>query len=227
MTTAVITGGARGIGRAIAFDLLARGIRQLAITARTEDELYKARDALTARGATVLAFQADVRDAGAMQRVVDASLTYFGQIDAWINNAGVAVRRPFAEMKPEEWDEITDTNVKGVFVCTRLVLPHMLARRSGVIINVASGAGKVGFPELSVYCASKFAVVGFSESLAREVKDYGVRVYAVCPGSTDTRMYRSLFPERKPVHTPEAVARVVGKLVVGEVPVTPEYCIDV
>ena len=128
---------------------------------------------------------------------------------------------------PTEWDEIIDVNLKGVLICTALVLPRMLANGQGVIVNIASGAGKAGFPELSVYCASKFGVVGFTESLAREVSGSGVRVYAVCPGSTDTRMYRSLYPEREPGKKPEDVARVVGRLVAGELQVSPGRCVEV
>ncbi|MCL6558272.1 MAG: SDR family oxidoreductase, partial [Firmicutes bacterium] len=175
----------------------------------------------------VLAFQADVRDHEAMAAVVAETVEVFRRVDVLVNNAGVARRKIFLQTSPAEWDEIIDVNLKGVLVCTALVLPRMVANRKGVIVNIASGAGKAGFPELSVYCASKFGVVGFTESLAKEVSGSGVRVYAVCPGSTDTRMYRSLYPEREPAAKPEDVARVVGGLVAGELQVSPGRCVEV
>lgn len=227
MKTAVITGGSRGIGRAIAFELLHRGITRLAITARTAEKLSEAKEALAAAGAEVLAFQADVRDRETMAAVVGETVNVFGRIDAWVNNAGVARRKLFLETSPAEWEEIIDVNLKGVLVCTAAVLPHMVANGKGVIVNIASGAGKAGFPELSVYCASKFGVVGFTESLAREVGGSGVKVYAVCPGSTDTRMYRSLYPEREPAAKPEEVARVVGRLVASRLAAPPGRCVEV
>jgi 3-oxoacyl-[acyl-carrier protein] reductase len=227
MKTAVITGGSRGIGRAIAFELLHRGITRLAITARTAEKLSEAKEALAAAGAEVLAFQADVRDRETMAAVVGETVNAFGRIDAWVNNAGMARRKLFLETSPAEWEEIIDVNLKGVLVCTAAVLPHMVANGKGVIVNIASGAGKVGFPELSVYCASKFGVVGFTESLAREVGGSGVKVYAICPGSTDTRMYRSLYPEREPAAKPEEVARVVGRLVTGRLAAPPGCCVEV
>ncbi|HIE12274.1 MAG TPA: SDR family oxidoreductase [Desulfotomaculum sp.] len=119
-----------------------------------------------------------------------------------------------------------DVNLRGVLICTYLILPYMLANGEGMIVNIASGAGKTGFAELSVYCATKFAVVGFTESLAKELGGYGVKVWAVCPGATDTRMYRSLFPEREPVRRPEEVARVIGKLVTGELAPPLGSCVE-
>ena len=227
MRTALVTGGSRGIGRAIALEFVHRGITRLAITARTEEKLSGAKGVLEAAGAKVLAFQADVRDYEAMAAVVAETVKVFGGIDILVNNAGVARRKIFLQTSPAEWDEIIDVNLKGVLVCTARVLPRMVANGKGVIINIASGAGKAGFPELSVYCASKFGIVGFTESLAKEVSGSGVRVYAVCPGSTDTRMYRSLYPEREPAAKPEDVARVVGGLVAGELQVSPGRCVEV
>ena len=88
----------------------------------------------------------------------------------------------------EEWDKTIDTNLKGAFLCTKAVLPSMIQNRSGVIINVSSGAGKTGFPDLSAYCASKFGMIGLTESLAWEVGNYSIRVMAICPGEVDTKM---------------------------------------
>jgi 3-oxoacyl-[acyl-carrier protein] reductase len=227
MRTALVTGGSRGIGRAIALELAHRGITRLAIAARTDEKLPETKEALEAAGTEVLTFRADVRDYEAMAAVVAETVKGFGGIDVLVNNAGVARRKIFLQTSPAEWDEIIDVNLKGVLVCTALVLPCMVANGKGVIVNIASGAGKAGFPELSVYCASKFGVVGFTESLAKEVSGSGVRIHAVCPGSTDTRMYRSLYPEREPAAKPEDVARVVGKLVTGGLQVSPGRCVEV
>jgi 3-oxoacyl-[acyl-carrier protein] reductase len=227
MRTALVTGGSRGIGRAIALELVRRGITRLAVTARTEEKLSEAKRVLEAAGAEVLAFRADVQNYEAIAAVFGKTEKTYGRIDVLVNNAGVALRKTFLQMSPTAWDEIIDVNLKGVLVCTALVLPRMVANGKGVIVNIASGAGKAGFPELSVYCASKFGVVGFTESLAKEVSGSGVRVFAVCPGSTDTRMYRSLYPEREPAAKPEDVARVVGKLVTGELQVSPGRCVEV
>lgn len=226
MKAAVITGGARGIGKAIAHELLGRGFRRLAITARTREKLQAAEESLTAAGAQVLAFAADVCDCEAMGAVVREVIETFGRVDLWVNNAGVAQRKAFAATTPAEWDEMIDVNLRGVLICTYLILPYMLANGEGMIVNIASGAGKTGFAELSVYCATKFAVVGFTESLAKELGGYGVKVWAVCPGATDTRMYRSLFPEREPVRRPEEVARVIGKLVTGELAPPLGSCVE-
>jgi 3-oxoacyl-[acyl-carrier protein] reductase len=227
MQTALVTGGARGIGLAIALALAHRGITRLAVSARTEQKLSEAKEVLEASGAKALVFHADVRDFDAMASVIGETDKLLGRIDVLVNNAGVALRTPFLHMSPAAWDEIVDVNLKGVFACTALVLPRMLANGKGVIVNIASGAGKTGFPELAVYCASKFGVVGFTESLAKELKGSGVRVYAVCPGSTDTRMYRSLYLEREPAVKPEDVARVVCRLVAGEPVVPPGRCVEV
>ncbi len=227
MKTIFITGGARGIGKAIAFECFKRGIKQIVITAKTEEVLFETKEMLSKMGANILAFKADVRNIEVMKRVFNETIKTFGKIDILINNAGIAQRKLFIEITPSDWDEIIDTNLKGIFICTYLVLPYMIARKDGIIINIASGAGKTGFPELSIYCASKFGVVGFTEALAKELKNLGIKVYAVCPGGTDTRMYRSLFPERKPLYEPEKVAKVVSELIFGERTVPLGYCVEV
>jgi NAD(P)-dependent dehydrogenase (short-subunit alcohol dehydrogenase family) len=138
----------------------------------------------------------------------------FGRIDILVNNAGVAYSNYLVETSTEEYDEIMDTNVKGMFFCTKYALPHLLKRGEGRVVNISSGAGKRGIPKLSIYCASKFAVIGFTESVAYETGG-GLQIYAVCPASVDTDMYRSLHTD-EPVLKTEDVAKKVLELCLPE-----------
>jgi len=142
--------------------------------------------------------------------MISRALNAFGRIDILVNDAGIAYRKHLVDTSTEEYDRIMDTNVKGMFFCTKYALPYLLKRGEGRIVNISSGAGKHGIPKLSVYCASKFEVIGFTEALAYEVGG-GLQVYAVCPASVDTRMYRSLYSD-EPVLKPEDVARKVLEL---------------
>jgi 3-oxoacyl-[acyl-carrier protein] reductase len=206
--TVFITGGSRGIGYATARAFLARGAR-VAICARDSARLAAAQRELEHQG-EVLALAADVRDASRLARGIDAIGARLGHIDVLVNNAGVLWTGQFAQQDFASMAAVTDTNVMGVLHATRAVLPGMLARGRGVIINVASGAGLSGFEGLAVYCASKFAVVGFSESLDLEVRDHGIRVYAICPGSVQTAMLRQYATEARGM-PPEVVAeRIVA-----------------
>jgi 3-oxoacyl-[acyl-carrier protein] reductase len=151
-----------------------------------------------------------------------------GGAQVLVNNAGVALRRRLVETSEEEFDSIMSTNVKGVFLCCREALRRGMLEHGGVIVNVSSGAGKVGFPELSVYCASKFAVLGLTQALALEVSPK-VRVYAVCPGGTDTAMYRSLYPEDdfSKLLSPEEVASAIVALCRGVSPLSYGDCLEI
>jgi len=224
--TAFITGGSRGIGLAVALRLAEAGA-DLAIIARTREKLPAARRMIAARGARVLAMQADVRDHKAIKKAFSLCLKEFGVLHILINNAGVGLRNLFQNTGSKQWDRVIDTNLKGVLIGTSIMLPHFMERKEGMIINIASGAGKTGFPELSVYCASKFGVVGFTESLGEELGGTGVRVYAVCPGSTDTRMFRTMYPEEEPDLKPDDVARVIMNIVLGRIRLKPGECISV
>ena len=110
------------------------------------------------------------------------------RLDILVNNAGIVYFKSIMDTTEEEWNNTIDTNLKGVFLFTKEVLPYMIENKSGVIVNVSSGAGKSGFPNLSAYCASKFGVIGFTESIAKEVADNNVKVMAICPGGVDTKM---------------------------------------
>jgi len=210
---AVITGGGRGIGRAICLALAREGA-DIVIAARTEKEIRETARMVEKAGGKALAVRTDIRKEEDVRKMISETVKAFGRIDILINNAGVAYGKYLVDTSTEEYETIMDTNVKGMFFCTKYALPHLLKRGDGRIINISSGAGKRGIPKLSIYCASKFAVIGFTESLAYEIGG-GLQVYAVCPDSVDTRMYHSLHSD-EPALKPEDVARKVLDLCLPE-----------
>ena len=180
--TAIVTGGSRGIGLAIARSLV-KSDANVMITGTTQKHLDSAQRDL---GAKALAQAADVRDYADVERAFDAAASTFGGIDILINNAGVGVFTPVADMTIEQWHDVIDTNLTGVFYCCRAALPHMRTRGGGWIINISSLAGKNAFPEAAAYCASKSGLNAFSEALMQEVRHDGIRVAYVMPGSVNT-----------------------------------------
>jgi 3-oxoacyl-[acyl-carrier protein] reductase len=222
--TVLITGGSRGIGYATAEAFVAAGAR-VAICAQDPARLEQAARALARRG-EVLARAADVRSYKAMHMLVQEVLERWGRIDVLVNNAGRAWAGMFAMQAPEGIEADLDVNVKGVLLGTRAVLPHMLERASGIIVNLSSGAGQVGFAGLATYCASKFAVLGFTEALAREVGPAGVRVYAVCPGRVATDMQVQVSGRRIGV-PPARVAAAIVKLAGPNPPIAPGGCVEI
>jgi 3-oxoacyl-[acyl-carrier protein] reductase len=180
----IITGGSKGIGLAIARTFLARGM-QVAISARKDADLVDAARALGS-DANVLALRADVRDPSDAQRLVDETVRRFGGVDVLVNNAGVGKFASVADMSLDDWRQIIDTNLSGVFYCTRAAIPAMKARGAGFIINISSLAGKNAFKGGAAYCASKAGLNQFSEALMQEVRYDNIRVSYVMPGSVAT-----------------------------------------
>ena len=211
--TAVVTGGGRGIGRAICL-VLAREGADIVIAARTEKEIRETARLVENEGRKSLAVSTDVRKEEEVVNMISKAVNAFGRIDILVNDAGVAYRKHLVDTSTEEYDRIMDTNVKGMFFCTKYDLHYLITRGEGRLVNLSSGTGKHGIPKLSIYCASKFAVIGFTEALAYEVGG-GLQVYAVCPASVDTRMYRSLYSD-EPVLKPEDVAKKVLELCLPE-----------
>jgi len=183
---ALVTGGSRGIGLAIARALVADGVH-VAITGRNAAHLSSARPAIEAAGpGSVETLQADVRKFAEVQRAIDAAVARFGGLDFLINNAGVGIFADVASMTPEQWADIIDTNLTGVFNACHAALPHMRRRGGGFIINISSLAGKNPFANGAAYCASKSGLNAFSEALMQEVRYDDIRVSYVMPGSVAT-----------------------------------------
>jgi NAD(P)-dependent dehydrogenase (short-subunit alcohol dehydrogenase family) len=192
---ALVTGGGQGIGAAIAQALVARGLnvtvlgRRLAVVQALADTDPEHLHAVSA----------DVADAAQVAEAVASAEARFGPVDVLVNNAGQAQTAPFLKMDLALWNQMLSVNLTGTLVCTQAVLPGMVARGWGRVVNVASTAGQVGYAYVSAYCAAKHGVVGLTKSLALEMAKKGVTVNAVCPGYTETDIVR------------ESIARVVAK----------------
>jgi len=223
---ALVTGGSRGIGLAIA-QAFARASASVAICGRSEETLSRAAALITQErvGAEVTWVRCDVSrfaDARHLHATVDKQL---GVPDVIVNNAGTVVRLRLDELNEDDWDHVVDANLKGTFNVTRVFLPQIRARRSGRIINVSSISGRQGTARLTAYCAAKHGVVGFTRALAEEAREYGVQVNALCPGSVDTEMLKgSGFA---PQMTPGDVAGVALYLAAYAPPAITGACIDV
>lgn len=198
----IVTGAGRGIGRAIALAFAGEG-SAVAAAARTVKEIEDTADEVRRQGAKSAAIRTDVTVESEVENLFSRSAEELGGIDILVNNAGAAVKKPFEETTPDDFDRVMAVNARGVFLCMKEAVRHM---RSGIIINISSGAGLNGLPELSAYSASKFAVIGLTESVAREMSH--IRVYAICPGGVDTEMHQYWYGKR-PALKPEGVARVI------------------
>jgi NAD(P)-dependent dehydrogenase (short-subunit alcohol dehydrogenase family) len=182
---AVVTGGSRGIGLAIAGAFAAEGIK-VVITGRTASSLASARAHLAGTGADVETCHADVRLADDMARAIATTVQQFGGLDILVNNAGVGYFVEVADMPAEQWAEVIDTNLTGVFNACRVAIPYLRQRGGGYIFNISSLAGKNSFAGAAAYCASKAGLNAFSEALMQEVRYDNIRVSYVMPGSVAT-----------------------------------------
>jgi NAD(P)-dependent dehydrogenase (short-subunit alcohol dehydrogenase family) len=210
---ALVTGAGRGIGRATAEALAADGWR--VIVAELRPALgHAAVRALARRGASARFVRVDVGDAGSVGRMARG----VGVIDCLVNNAGVLEPGPLARLSPAAIERMIAVNLAGPALVTRALLPGMLRRRRGVVVNVASLLGKVGMADYATYCATKFGVLGLTEALADELSGTGVRVVAVCPGQVNTPLaWRTGVPKtaRAGLIQPASVARAIADLVAG------------
>jgi NAD(P)-dependent dehydrogenase (short-subunit alcohol dehydrogenase family) len=200
--TAIVTGGGRGIGAAIARALTGRGLA-VSIFARTRAEL----DRVVAQGGAALAVDGDVRREEDVARLVAEHERRLGPVDVLVNDAAILVRGLAEETSAAAFREVLDVNLTGAFLCARAVIPGMKARRRGRIVNVTSISGTVGTAAASAYNASKWGLVGLTKCLAEELRPHGVQCVAVSPGSVDTAMLaKTPFA---PEMSPDDVARVV------------------
>ena len=211
MPTALVTGATEGIGRAIAFGLGRAGYK-VGVCARTPSKLRTLLDDLRAAGVTAHGIPADVGLESDVATMVNDIARALGPVDVLVNNAGVALLKPFEQLTLDEWDTTMATNLRSLFLVTRAVLPGMRQRKHGAIVNIASLAGRNGFAGGTAYTASKHAVLGFARSLMLEVRKDNVRVITICPGSVDTPLIASqgmLKPDVTRILKPEDVADTV------------------
>lgn len=204
---AIVTGGGRGIGRGIALALAKEGANVAIVEAEVLDSSFnhygtkevkgysaaqEVAKEIRALGRRAIAINADVSKSGKVAQAVKQTIDELGSIDILVNAAGVVSVSTVESMEEEAWDLTMNVNAKGVFLFSKAVIPYMKQRKWGRIINVASIAGKSGFPGLPHYCASKFAVVGFTNSLAKELARDNITVNAICPGIVRTQMWTLL-----------------------------------
>lgn len=203
--SALVTGASSGIGRATALALARKGTR-LALVARSREELEKVVSSaieLGSRDAFCAAI--DIRDEGAVDSLIAQALDRFSRIDVLINAAGLSINGKVDGYTLTDWRTVLDTNLTGTFLTCRGVLPAMRRQSGGQIINISSGAGRNGIRDLAAYCAAKFGVIGFSESLALEVRNENIRVSTLLPGSVATK-----FSRRARGEEPETVSGEIG-----------------
>ena len=192
LKTALVTGSGRGIGRETAVLLSKRGLNVM-ICSRTQKEIDSAVKEIKSSGNDkVIGRKCDVSIGSQVNSLVNEAFGVFGQIDVLINNAGITYVKKLIDTTEGDWDHTLDVNLKGAFLFCKAIVPQMIKKNRGVIINVSSGAGKIGFEDISAYCASKFGMIGLTESLAKEVGNYDIRVMAICPGEVATKMQENV-----------------------------------
>jgi 3-oxoacyl-[acyl-carrier protein] reductase len=216
---ALVTGGSRGIGLAIA-DALLDAQASVVVTGRSQEHLEAGRKQLSqgdpSREKRIHAVAADVRDHESAKAAVDGAVTRFGGLDILVNNAGVGIFRSVADTDVASWHDVIGTNLSGVFYCCHAAIPHIKSRGGGWIISISSLAGKNPFPSGAAYCASKAALNAFSEALMQEVRHDNIRVSYVMPGSVATGFSRGESPSGPAADwklSPEDVAEVVIDLI--------------
>ncbi|MBM3784330.1 MAG: SDR family oxidoreductase [Acidobacteria bacterium] len=206
--TAVITGGSRGLGKAMALALAAEGVR-IALVARDEAAMAEVAKEIQAAGGDAACFKTDVTDEASIATLEKEVLLHFGGVDILINNAGINIRKPIHEFTLEEWRRVNDTNVTSVFLCCRAFVPHMKGKGYGRIFNMTSIMSHISLPGRSAYSSSKAALLGLTRALALELATDGITVLGISPGPFATEMNLPL------INNPEANAKFLSSIPVG------------
>ena len=209
---ALVTGGSRGIGRAIAQRLATLGA-SVSICGRDRAALANSAEALGKTGVRVFSAVADVTRSTDIASLVAETEAALGPITILVNNAGIGLFGPAHEKTEEEWDRVHNSNLKSVFLVSRAVVPSMIRRGTGDIINISSLAGKSTFANGGIYCASKWGVIGLSGCMAEDLRDHGIRVSVICPGSTATEFSGRAPKDASRALGPEDVAHAVETIV--------------
>lgn len=195
--SALVTGASRGIGRSIALQLAEEGYNVAVNYAGSKEKAEAVVEEIKAKGVDSFAIQANVADADEVKAMIKEGVSQFGSLDVLVNNAGITRDNLLMRMKEQEWDDVIDTNLKGVFNCIQKATPQMLRQRSGAIINLSSVVGAVGNPGQANYVATKAGVIGLTKSAARELASRGITVNAVAPGFIVSDMTDALSDELK------------------------------
>ncbi|CAC6295606.1 TPA: 3-oxoacyl-[acyl-carrier-protein] reductase [Staphylococcus aureus] len=195
--SALVTGASRGIGRSIALQLAEEGYNVAVNYAGSKEKAEAVVEEIKAKGVDSFAIQANVADADEVKAMIKEVVSQFGSLDVLVNNAGITRDNLLMRMKEQEWDDVIDTNLKGVFNCIQKATPQMLRQRSGAIINLSSVVGAVGNPGQANYVATKAGVIGLTKSAARELASRGITVNAVAPGFIVSDMTDDLSDELK------------------------------
>ncbi len=206
---AIVTGASRGIGKAISI-LLAQSGSRVVLAARSEPQLKSVSEEISGQNGEALVIPTDLTVDKEMERLVQQTLKEWGSVDVLINNAGSGKVAPVVKAKVSDWDETFRVNLRAPMILSKLVLPTMIERGEGSIINIPSVSGKSGQANGSAYSASKFGLMGFTQSLYEEVRNYGIRVSAICPGFVDTPMIPQMRRmDRSKMIRPEDIAQTV------------------
>lgn len=195
MSTAIITGSTKGIGKSTAITLAKNGFN-VVICSRNQKEVEQTVNeinSLANNKGLAIGYKCDTSKPSDVENLVKLAIDRFGKIDILINNAGIAFYKNMIDTTFDEWSNTININLTGCFLFCKYLLPYMIKINSGAIINISSGAGKVGFPKLSAYCASKFGIMGFSESISKEVVSTNIRIMVLCPGEINTNMLEDIM----------------------------------